>query len=94
MAMWTRATELSGNVVWLNLSLARSIIRLAYETANGYGAKTVIVFDSSEQWTVIEKPEALLAAVEPAPGKADAPDLPSRPGGNESAPAETRQSQK
>jgi hypothetical protein len=71
--MWTRATELSGNVVWLNLSLARSIVRLAYETAHGYGAKTVVVFDSSEQWTVIEKPEVLLAAAEAA--KVDSPDL-------------------
>jgi len=59
--MWIKATETSGNVVWLNLALARSIVRLAYETANGYDAKTVIVFDSSEQWTVIEKPEVLLA---------------------------------
>ena len=61
--MWAKATELNGNIVWLNLALARSIVRLAYETANGYDAKTVIVFDSNEQWTVIERPETLLAYV-------------------------------
>ena len=59
--MWTKATEFSGNVVWLKSALARSIVRLAYETPNGYDAKTVIVFDLAEQWTVIEKPEVLLA---------------------------------
>jgi hypothetical protein len=59
--MWAKATELNGNIVWLNLALARSIVRLAYETANGYDAKTVIVFDANEQWTVIERPETLLA---------------------------------
>jgi hypothetical protein len=69
MAMWTRATEFGGNVVWLNLALARSIVRLAYETADGYDAKTVIVFDSAEQWTVTEKPEALLAFAAAAGGQ-------------------------
>jgi len=59
--MWAKATELNGNIVWLNLALARSIVRIAYETANGYDAKTVVLFDAAEQWTVIERPEALLA---------------------------------
>ena len=59
--MWTKATELNGNIVWLNLALARSIVRIAYETPNGYDAKTVVVFDAAEQWTVIERPETLLA---------------------------------
>jgi hypothetical protein len=73
MAMWTRATESGGNVVWLNLALARSIVRLAYETADGYDAKTVIVFDSAEQWTVTEKPETLLAFAASAGGQMPPP---------------------
>jgi hypothetical protein len=60
--MWTKATELNGNIVWLNLALARSIVRLAYEEPKGkYGAKTVVVFDAAEQWTVVERPEVLLS---------------------------------
>ncbi len=60
--MWTKATELNGNIVWLNLALARSIVRLAYEEPKGkYGARTVVVFDATEQWTVIERPEVLLS---------------------------------
>jgi hypothetical protein len=60
--MWTKATELNGNIVWLNLALARSIVRLAYEGPKGkYGAKTVVVFDAAEQWTVVERPEVLLS---------------------------------
>jgi hypothetical protein len=44
------------------MALARSIVRLAYEGPKGkYGAKTVIVFDSAEQWTVVERPETLLS---------------------------------
>lgn len=56
--MWIKATEHDGQVIWLNMALARSMVRVVDAGAD---AKTVIAFDEADQITVRELPEDLIA---------------------------------
>jgi hypothetical protein len=60
--MWVNAHDFQGNILHLNLALARSITRTAVDAADGIAAKTVIVFDETDQHTVHETPEELMTA--------------------------------
>ena len=45
--MWVNAHDFQGNILHLNLALARSIARTAVDTSDGITAQTVIVFDET-----------------------------------------------
>ena len=64
--MWVTARNSESNdIVWLNLSLARAIIR----THGGVRSKTIIRFDFQDQITIHETPEQLFDALRVAAKK-------------------------
>jgi hypothetical protein len=56
--MWVKATDYTGQVIWLNMALARSIVRVVDV---GTDARTIVCFDEADQHTVRELPEDLIA---------------------------------
>lgn len=60
-ALWVRATQVHGDVIWLNLALARTIARTRIDGA--VAPSTVVEFGRHDRYMVQEPPEMLLGRV-------------------------------
>jgi hypothetical protein len=57
---WVKARDDSGNFIWPNMALVRSLVRVVDALPNDPEAKTVVCFDEADTHTVHETPEYLI----------------------------------